>query len=379
MVSKRISRAARKLMSENPGLRYQQALNQLRTENPGSPRDNGWLTALGIADLNTWDPRTVWDANEWDSHFNFPLGFTGLPDERTNDVVTLDLGESSVGGAGPHGVIQGMTGSGISTLLRALVLGACARYSPSKLNFVLMDFRGSHTFRDFDKLPHVLADFPSMYQRGDAVDRIIEIITAEIVRRNALMDQYEVDDIVEYRAKRAAAPGQYPPLPELMVLVDEVREFVRVHPVLAPFLVRLARVGRALGIHLILCGQAIDPYQLSEMLHHWTFGISLAVRSPSSSSSVLGVGDAVRLPIGRGAALLRTDPDDTLVGFTSFDTMSPISTASGRIVPRDVVLRRLASRTVDDCGDRTLADALADVPACPEDDAGDREDATRTA
>jgi len=379
MVSKRTSRTARKLMRENPGLRYQQALNQLRIEKPSSPSDNGWLAALGIADLNTWDPRPVWDANEWDSHFNFPVGFTGPPGERTNDVVTLDLGESSIGGAGPHGVIQGMTGSGISSLQRALVLGACAGYSPSKLNFVLMDFRGSHTFRDFDKLPHVLANFPSMYQRGDAVDRVIEIITVEIGRRNALMDQYEVDDIVEYRVKRAAAPGQYPPLPELMVLVDEVREFVRVHPVVAPFLFRLAQVGRALGIHLILSGQAIDPHQLSEMVHHWSFGISLVVRSPSSSCCVLGVDDAVRLPIGRGAALLRVDPDDTLVGFTTFDGMFSIPTASDIVVPRDVVLRRLASCTVDDCGDRTLAAALADVPQCPEDHAGDSPDATRTA
>lgn len=363
MVSKRTSNNARKLMRKNPGMRYQQALNELRSETHSSPTHYPWFDALGIADLATFDPRPTWEAGEFDPHFRFLVGHQ--PDDMAS-VVDIDLGESSVGGTGPHACIQGITGSGKSVLLTGLVLGACARYSPSKLNFVLMDFKGSHTFRDFAQLPHVLANCTHLQDRAAAVRQVTEAIAAEIERREALMTQYQVSGIVDYRAKRAAAPELYPPLPELAVVVDEVSEFIREHDEFERFLGRLVTVGRSLGIHLILGSQIMRQREFFSLIEHFTCRISLRVGVSVHSQFLLDVDDAARLPIGWGAALMRSSPNDDLVAFNSFNASfnaaAPIPDVDNSVVrQRDALLRRLSSYTVDDPGDRTLADALADL------------------
>lgn len=283
--------------------------------------------ALGITDLENWDPRPGWDKNEWDSHFHLPLGFEGLPDTRSNNVVTLDLGEASVDGAGPHGAVQGMTGAGKSFMLRSTVAGACAKYSATKLKFVLVDFKGGSTFQGFDKLPHVVANISNLTDQAETVDRLVEILEGEIERREAWMTQYKVDGMVNYRKKRAANPDQYPPLPELFILIDEFHEYMQTHKESGhlKLLTRTGRVGRALGMHVIACSQFIDAAQLQDLMEHLTFGISLRTRDGSRSRTVLKKTDAAKdLPMGQGAALLHTDvDDDVLTNFVGFDSTQP--------------------------------------------------------
>ncbi len=361
MVSKRTSKKARQKMSQTPGLRYQQALSTLRSETSPSPVQSVWFTALGIDNLTTFDPSPTWAAGEFGSHFRFTVGHQ--PDDPANGV-DIDLAEPRAGGAGTHVCIQGIAGSGKSTLLSGLVLGACARYSPSKLNFVLMNFTGSYTFRDFDKLPHVLANFSYMQERADAVRQATAAITAEIDRREALLTQHQVSSIVDYRAKRAAAADLYPPLPELAIAVDEVGEFLAAAECIEfeRLLGRLVGVRRALGIHLILSSQVLRQPKFPSPMQHFTYAISLRVGAAGQSQYLLDADDAATLPIGSGAALMRTFPGEGLVAFNSFDSGAPMPGANfGGIRERDALLRRLNSYTVDDLGDRTLAHALADV------------------
>ncbi len=282
-----------------------------------------FFDALNITDLETWDPRPGWDKHEWDSHFYFPLGFQGTPDEPTNTVVHLDLGESSVGGAGPHGVSQGMTGSGKSFMLRAMVLAACAKYSPSKLKLALLDFKGGTTFQGFDALPHVIANISNLTDQAETVDRMVEILEGEIERRETLINEFKVDGIVEYRQKRAADPDKYPPLPELVILIDEFREYMDQHKDQGhlKLLTRTGTVGRALGMHVWACSQFIDATQIQELSEHISFGISLRTRDGARSRTVLKVTDAAKdLPPGKGAALLHTDIDDALTPFVGFNS-----------------------------------------------------------
>ncbi len=279
--------------------------------------------ALGITDLENWDPRPGWDKNEWDSHFYLPLGFEGLPDKRSNNVVTLDLGESSVGGAGPHGAIQGMTGAGKSFMLRSAVLASCAKYSATKLKYVLLDFKGGSTFQGFDKLPHVVANISNLTDQAETVDRAVEILEGEIERREAFLTHHKVDGIVNYRKKRAANPDKYPPMPELIILIDEFREYMLAHKESGhlKLLTRTGAVGRALGMKVIACSQFIDAAQLQELMEHLTFGVSLRTKDGTRSRTVLKKTDAAKdLPMGAGAALLYTDVDDALTNFVGFDS-----------------------------------------------------------
>ena len=359
MVSKRTSRKARQMMIETPGLRYQQALNTLRSETNNSPAQSAWFTALGIDNLDTFNPLSAWAANEFDPHLRLTVGHQL---DRPAAVVDIDLAESRAGGTGPHACIQGITGSGKSVLLSGLVLGACARHSPSKLNFVLMDFKGGHIFHDFDKLPHVLGNFSYMQDRADAVRQATEAIAAEIDRREAVLAQYRASCILDYRAKRAAAAYQYPPLPELAVVVDEVNEFIKMHDEFGRILGRLVTVGRVLGVHLILGCQILRRPEFYHLKEHFTCRVSLRVGVPGHSQYLLDVDDAATLPLGSGAALMRTSQEDDLVAFNSFNSaaLMPGEDFSGTR-ERDALVRRLRSYTVDDVGDSTLADALADV------------------
>jgi S-DNA-T family DNA segregation ATPase FtsK/SpoIIIE len=279
--------------------------------------------ALGITDLENWDPRPGWDKHEWDSHFDLPLGFEGLPDKRSNNVVVLDLGESSVGGAGPHGAIQGMTGAGKSFMLRSAVLAACAKYSATKLKFVLLDFKGGSTFQGFEKLPHVVANISNLTDQAETVDRAVEILEGEIERREAFLAAHKVDGIVNYRKKRAANPDKYPPLPELVIVVDEFREYMMTHKESGhlELLTRTGTVGRALAMHVVACSQYIDASLLRDLMEHLTFGVSLRTKDGSRSRTVLKTTDAAKdLPMGAGAALMHTDVDDVLTNFVGFDS-----------------------------------------------------------
>jgi S-DNA-T family DNA segregation ATPase FtsK/SpoIIIE len=282
-----------------------------------------FFDALGIADLENWDPRPGWDKNEWDSHFYFPMGFEGLPDSRSNEVVTLDLGESSVGGAGPHGVVQGMTGAGKSFMLRSAVLATCAKYAATKVKFVLLDFKGGSTFQGFDKLPHVIANISNLDDQTETVDRAVEILEGEIERREAIMAKYKVDGIVNYRKKRAANPDEYPPLPEIFIVIDEFFEYMKAHKESGhlTLLTRTGTVGRSLGMHVQACSQFIDAGQLAALMEHLTYGVSLRTNNGSRSRTVLKTTDAAKdLPMGKGAALMHTDVDDITTNFVGFDS-----------------------------------------------------------
>ena len=349
MVSHRTSSEARELMSQTPGLRYQQALDQVRSQT--ATAYDAWFDALRIGDIAQFDARPTWAANEWDPRMQFAVGHAA---DEPGSVVNVEMAA--------NGLIVGQTGAGKTVLLAGLVLGACARYSPSRLNLILMDCKGSDTFRGFEKLSQVVGNFASLAERPDTVDGIAECITQEIERRVGLLSQHDAADIIDYRARRAAAPDRYPALPDLVVVIDEFQALTgNVRPNFRDVVRDLARVGRHAGVHLMGSGQSIDASGgLGELMDHVAFGISLRVRDAVTSRAVLGVEDAIRLPMGHG--LLRQDDADPLQ-FRSFDILAPVpGGAVGGTGQRGALLRRLSAYTVEGAGDSPLATALAEMP-----------------
>jgi S-DNA-T family DNA segregation ATPase FtsK/SpoIIIE len=282
-----------------------------------------FFAALGITDLDTFDPRPRWKKNSHDSNFEVPIGFRSTEShERTNELVTLDFGEASVGGAGPHGAFQGVTGSGKSSTLNGIVLGLCTWFGPDKLNLILMDFKGGATFPGFEKLPHVVANITNLAAEVELVDRAYEAIGGEIIRRETYLQKYKAKDIVDYRKMRQADPDNYPPLPDLFIFVDEFHEFMTTHKEQGHLglLTRVGAVGRGLGMHIIPCSQFIDTTLLQDLMWCLTFGISLRVQTGQRSRAVLKDTDAAKdLPSGKGAAILRRDTGERLTNFIGFD------------------------------------------------------------
>lgn len=322
-----------------------------------------FFEGIGITELESFDPRPTWRKNEWDSHFYFPLGFSGPPGAVTNDLAVLDFGEASVGGAGPHGCIQGVTGAGKSMLLTGMVLSAACRYSPTKVNFILMDFKGGATFARCDRLPHTVVNITNLDNQSESVERVVDVIEGEILRREARNTEYNVDGIVEYRQLRAANPDKYPPYPELFIIIDEFREYMATHREHLKLLSRVGTVGRALGIHLIACSQYIDMAMIGDITEHLTFGISLKTSTGGRSRSIVKTEAAKDLPLGEGAAILYQEVGEKTSNLVGFNVKAPY------IPPRGVAVADQAAPTATRREGRlhrfTLANAETEVDETP--------------
>ncbi|NMH95239.1 type VII secretion protein EccCa, partial [Pseudonocardia bannensis] len=245
-------------------------------------------------------------------------------DERGRPVL-LDLKESAQGGSGPHGLCVGATGSGKSELLRTLVLGLAATHSPADLNLVLVDFKGGATFLGLAGLPHVSAVITNLADELTLVDRMADALAGEITRRQELLRAAgNLAGVADYAAARRARPD-LPPLPALLVVVDEFSELLAQRPELIDLLVTIGRLGRSLGLHLLLASQRLDEGRLRGLESHLSYRIALRTFSAAESRAVLGVPDAHQLPPAPGSAFLATGTDE-LVRFRAAYVSGPAVT-----------------------------------------------------
>ncbi len=284
---------------------------------PGLPRLLGLRPGpAGIDAL-----RARWRCAEAD-RLRVPIGV----DERGATVV-LDLKESAQGGSGPHGLCIGATGSGKSELLRTLVVGLAATHAPEALNFVLVDFKGGATFLGLAGMPHVSAVITNLADELTLVDRMADALAGEIMRRQEILRAAgNLVSVTDYAAARRARP-ELPPLPALVVVVDEFSELLAQRPELIDLMVTIGRLGRSLGLHLLLASQRLDEGRLRGLESHLSYRIALRTFSASESRAVLGVPDAHHLPPTPGSAFLAAGSDE-LVRFRG----AYVSGATGSVI-----------------------------------------------
>jgi DNA segregation ATPase FtsK/SpoIIIE, S-DNA-T family len=305
--------------------------------------------------------RARWSGSDAD-RLRVPIGIDddGRP-------VTLDLKESAQGGSGPHGLCVGATGSGKSELLRSLVLGLAATHSPLELTLVLVDFKGGATFLDFAALPHVSAVITNLIDELALVDRMAAALTGEIHRRQELLRAAgNRTGIADYAAARQAG-ADLPPLPALLVVVDEFAELLAQRPELIDLLVTIGRIGRSLGLHLLLASQRLDEGRMRGLESHLSYRITLRTFSAAESRAVLGVPDAHRLA-APGSAFLAAGSDE-LVGFqatfVSGPSAVPSRAAPPAARPRAVLLPAWPGSTQRDPGAAGTGRGAADPPTDP--------------
>ncbi|MDN5857734.1 MAG: type VII secretion protein EccCa [Pseudonocardia sp.] len=250
--------------------------------------------------------------------------------------VALDLKESALGGSGPHGLCIGATGSGKSELLRTLVLGLVAAHSPTELNLVLVDFKGGATFLGMAGLPHTAAVITNLADELTLVDRMADALAGEITRRQEILRAAgNLSGINDYATARRAG-ADLPPLPALFVVVDEFSELLAQRPELLDLMVMIGRLGRALGLHLLLASQRLDEGRLRGLESHLSYRIALRTFSAAESRAVLGVPDAHQLPSAPGSAFLSTGTDELIrfraayVSAPSAAPAAPAGPATGR-------------------------------------------------
>ncbi|MDO5512751.1 type VII secretion protein EccCa [Corynebacterium sp.] len=265
------------------------------------------MSLIGVADIEALTPETMWPGRELSrQRLVVPIGTTeqGVP-------VRLDLKESAHGGMGPHGLCIGATGSGKSELLRTLVVSLAATHSPDELNLVLVDFKGGATFLGCERLPHTSAVITNLADEAVLVERMFDAISGELNRRQeVLREAGNFANVTEYTTARLGG-RDLPPLPALVIVVDEFSELLAAHPDFADLFVAVGRLGRSLHVHLLLASQRLEEGRLRGLDSHLSYRIGLKTFSAAESRQVLGVPDAHHLPARPGAGFLRHDADLT--------------------------------------------------------------------
>ncbi|MGN6242807.1 MAG: type VII secretion protein EccCb, partial [Motilibacteraceae bacterium] len=225
--------------------------------------------------------------------------------------VVLDLKESAAGGMGPHGVLVGATGSGKSELLRSLVAGLAARHDPSLLNFVLVDFKGGAAFSELARLPHTAGLITNLADDLTLVDRTRAALSGELERRQqVLRDAGNLDSIGQlHRARAAGDPAALaaPETPYLLVVVDEFGELLSARPEFLDTFVAIGRLGRSLGMHLLLATQRLEEGRIRGLESHLRYRLCLRTFSAAESQAVLGSPEAFSLPSLPGLGYLKVD------------------------------------------------------------------------
>ncbi|MFE6904685.1 type VII secretion protein EccCa [Streptomyces sp. NPDC057717] len=261
-------------------------------------------TLLGIPDLHRHDPAILWKRSTGATRLRVPVavGADGIP-------VDLDIKESAEGGMGPHGMLIGATGSGKSELLRTLVLGLALTNSSETLNFVLVDFKGGATFLGLDELPHTSAVITNLSDETALVERMQDALHGELIRRQELLRAAgNYTSALEYEKARAAGTP-LAPLPSLFVVVDEFSELLAAHREFMDLFVMIGRLGRSLGVHLLLASQRLDEGRMHQLESHLSYRIGLRTFSAMESRGVLGVPDAYQLPSQPGSGFLKSGVD----------------------------------------------------------------------
>ncbi|GAA5179160.1 type VII secretion protein EccC [Rugosimonospora acidiphila] len=237
-----------------------------------------------------------------------PIGTDG--DGQT---VVLDIKESAQHGSGPHGLVVGATGSGKSELLRTLATGLALTHSPELLSFVLIDFKGGAAFAPLAGLPHVGGLITNLADDAAMIDRVLAALMGEQQRRQQMLrDAGNLDTVREYQIRRAAGatrPNGEPlePLPYLLIVVDEFGELLSGRPDFTELFVQIGRVGRSLGMHLLLATQRLEEGRLRGLDSHLSYRICLRTFSAAESRTVIGTPDAYKLPPIPGSAYLKVD------------------------------------------------------------------------
>jgi hypothetical protein len=257
-------------------------------------------------------PSGEWWAADSRSEIEVPLGRAGA-----KKLQYMRLGK----GTSQHVLIAGKTGSGKSTLLNATITNLAIHYSPTELQFYLIDFKKGVEFKAYaqHRLPH--ARVIAIESEREFGMSVLERLDLELKRRGDLFRQHGVQDLKGYRNAQPEAV-----MPRLLLVIDEFQEFFTTDDRIAHdsslLLDRLVRQGRAFGIHVLLGSQTLaGAYSLARS----TLG-QMAVRialqcSESDAHLILSEENSAARLLSRPGEAIYNDANGTFEGNHPFQVV----------------------------------------------------------
>lgn len=222
-----------------------------------------------------------WAENQSHMSLSVPLGVRG-----ENDIVYLDLHEKA---HGPHGLVAGTTGSGKSEIMQSYILSLAVNFHPHEVGFLLIDFKGGGMANLFKNLPHLLGSITNL----DGIEsmRALASIKSELKRRQRIFNEHGVNHIIKYNKLFKSGKAKEP-LPNLFLISDEFAELKKEQPEFMSELVSVARIGRTLGVKLILATQKPTGVVDDQIWSNSKFKLALKVQNVADSKEVIKTPDA---------------------------------------------------------------------------------------
>lgn len=260
------------------------------------PNMISFLEMFGVSKIEFLNVLTRWKENNPTKTLQTPVGV-----DTYGETFYLDLHEKF---HGPHGLVAGMTGSGKSEFIITYILSLAVNYHPDEVAFILIDYKGgglTGAFEDEErgiKLPHLAGTITNL--DGAAIKRSLVSIQSELRRRQAIfnearkvanegtMDIYKYQQL--YRDKVVTEP-----VPHLFIISDEFAELKSQQPEFMEQLISAARIGRSLGVHLILATQKPNGVVDDQIWSNSKFRVCLKVQDKADSEDMIKRPDAAEL------------------------------------------------------------------------------------
>lgn len=207
------------------------------------------------------------------AHTDVPIGTTA------EGIATLDIAAQ-----GPHALVAGTTGSGKSVLLQNWCLALAVRNPPDTLHFVFLDFKGGSAFNQLQGLPHTAGIVDDLDIRHAA--RAIVGLERELKRRERLVAEAGVSSIDRLGNAQ----------PSIIIVIDEFHVLRQQLPDAIERFIRIASLGRSLGMHLIACTQHPLGQVHAEMKSNMALNMCLRVRDGMQSAELIGSSAAAGIP-----------------------------------------------------------------------------------
>ncbi len=286
-----------------------------------------------------------WNTNDATSSLKAEVGV-----DENNELIYLDLHEKF---HGPHGLIAGMTGSGKSEFIITYILSLAINYSPDDVEFILIDYKGGGLAFAFENkttgmcLPHLAGTITNLDKAE--MDRTLVSIDSEIKRRqkvfNDARDKLGESTIDIYKYQRFYKEGKLDlPVPHLFIICDEFAELKTQQPDFMDNLISVARIGRSLGVHLILATQKPSGVVNDQIWSNTKFRVCLKVQDESDSKEMLKRPEA--------ASLKQTGRFYLQVGYDELFLLGQSGWCGAKYYPSDKIVKQVdkSINFINDCG-----------------------------
>lgn len=249
-----------------------------------------FLQMFGVGKVEHLNALTRWKENDPTKTLEAAVGVDTL-----GELFKLDLHEKF---HGPHGLVAGMTGSGKSEFIITYILSLAVNYHPYEVAFILIDYKGGGMAKAFENLPHTAGIITNL--DGSAVKRSLISIESELKRRQAVFAEVSkkvgISNIDIYKYQKLYREGTVSePLQHLFIISDEFAELKTQQPEFMAQLISAARIGRSLGVHLILATQKPSGVVDDQIWSNSKFRVCLKVQERADSMDMLKRPDAAEL------------------------------------------------------------------------------------